>query len=116
MYLTQDQASIALYQESKLTEREIKQELDNLKSHSSGQYAVLLSTGCKLKYDANRDLFWVCSYHYSEFDVVYIYDSLEMIDDYWEFLSDCLHFSDESIENRKKGYLAYKTSIEYKAA
>jgi len=115
MYLSQNQACIALYDHSRLTEKEIQTEIDKLKSHTSGQYAVLLeSTGCKLKFDTQRDAFYLDGYHYSEFDNVFIYDSLNMIDDYWEYLSDTLDFSQESIERKKQCYVGYRDSIEQK--
>lgn len=115
MYLTQDQAKIALHDQSRLTTfAEINQEINNLKSHSSGQYSVMLSTGCKLKFDTNRQKFYLDGYHYSEFDTVFIYDSLEIIEDYWEYLKDDLDFTDDSIASRKRSYEGYKKSIEYR--
>lgn len=105
MYLTQDQAKIALHDQSALiTIAEINQEINKLKAHSTGQYSVMLSTGTKLKYDTYRRKFYLNGYHYSEFDNVYIYDCLEILEDYWEYLRDDLDFSEDSINNRKEAY------------
>lgn len=116
MYLTQDQASIAMYQESRLRGNDIPQEVAKLKSHSSGQYAVMLSTGCKLKFDTEMNKFYLDGYVWLDVDCIYIYDSLEILEDYWEYLRDDLDFSEESIESRKRSYEGYKASIEYQVA
>lgn len=117
MYLTQDQAKIALHDQSALTTiAEINQEINKLKTHPTGQYSIMLSTGTKLKYDINRKKFYLNGYHYSEFDNLYIYDSLEILEDYWEYLKDALDFSEDSINSRKKAYKSYKTSISYRVA
>lgn len=112
MYLIENEACIALSNHCRLTEKEIQFTINSLKDHSSGQYAVTFATtGCKLKYDAERNLFWVHSYHYSEFDVIFVYDSLNRIDEYWEYLKNCLHFTDDKIEDRKQFYKTYRESI-----
>lgn len=117
MYLTQDQAKIALHDHSRLTTiTEINQEINKLKSHSSGQYSIMLSTGTKLKYDAFRNKFYLCGYHYSDFDNVYIYESLEILNQYWEYLTDDLDFSADSIDSRQRGYEGYKQSFDRQVA
>lgn len=115
MFLTQDQVYLILCEFTNLSYREVDQELVTLKNHSSGQYSILLMpTGNKLKYDTHRDKFYLDGYAWMDVDNIYIYDSLEIIEDYWDFLAD--DYSEEEIETRKKYYQGYKESIDYQVA
>lgn len=122
-FLTQDQAYITLCEFTNLSYKEVDQELVNLKKHLSGQYAIFLRTGNKLRLNVDASKFYLDSYNSSEHDNLYVYDFLELLNDYWESLEcdiECSEKSLKEIEKDKKSlefkklcYQGYKQSIEY---
>lgn len=110
MQLTQDQAYIILCEFTNLSYSQIANSFVNFKEHSTGQYSVLLITGNKLKFDTEYKKFYLDSYHYSEYDNLYVYDFLELLSDYWEMKEYDIECSEQPIEliEKEKKSLKFK--------
>lgn len=109
--LTENEARLAIYEHAKLISYgTVDLILKNLQQDSD-RSVELHTPKCKLSTNSIGG-YYIDSNDLHNYGKLYIFDSLELLESYWEYLLEVCDFAEQYINYLKVGYLKYKESIE----